>query len=37
MSNVEIPNKSCQNISTVERKNTTEQVHMNNELSLPRL
>ena len=36
MSN-DIPSESCQHISTVGRKNKTEQAHMNNELSLPRL
>lgn len=37
MSNVDVPSKSCQHISTVGRKNKTEQVHMNKELSLPQL
>lgn len=37
MSSVDISSKSCQHISTVGRKNKTEQIHMNNEFSLPRL
>ena len=37
MSSVDNSSKSCQHISTVGRKNKTEQIHMNNELSLPRL